>query len=142
MLLTMPASEIWFTYKKSCFFISGIIIGFGVQIGLWRYIKYLGSVNIHKTLPATSGAFSGTVMIACCSHYLMDILPILGLAGLSIFLTQYQNSLLAIGFTINILGIAYMLYIIQKNRNKVKVKLMKKSIKRSKKSKEPLFFIH
>ncbi len=114
MILTMPVNEIWFIYKKSWFFISGIVIGFGVQIGLWRYIKNLGSANIHKTLPATSGAFSGTAMIACCSHHLIDVLPILGLAGISIFLTQYQNILLAIGFTINLFGIAYMLYIIQK----------------------------
>ena len=68
-------------------------------------------------MPGVSGATSGTAMIACCAHHLADVLPILGLSGASIFLTQYQKPFLALGLSINLFGIAYILYILQKQKS-------------------------
>lgn len=117
MFLTMPsASEVWYNFSQFWYLIGGIIIGFGVQIGLWVYLK-----NYHKishpsgALPGASGAMSGGAMVACCAHHLAEVLPILGLSGAAIFLAQYQRLFLVIGLSINLLGIAYMLSLLNKS---------------------------
>lgn len=117
MFLTMTPREVWYNFSEFWYLIAGIIIGFGVQIGLWVFIKN-GAVH-HRhgaALPGASGAVSGTAMVACCAHHLADILPILGLSGTAIFLTQYQRPFLVIGLSINLLGIAYMFHILGKQR--------------------------
>lgn len=68
-------------------------------------------------MPGVSGATSGTAMIACCAHHLADVLPVLGLSGASIVLTQYQKPFLVLGLSINLFGIAYMMYILRKQKN-------------------------
>lgn len=115
MYLSMSAKEAWFIFTSSWYLILGIIIGFGIQIGLWKHLKNSGLKNMSKTIPGASGAFSGTAMVTCCSHHLIDILPILGLTGISLFLTQYQRLFLAIGFSINLFGIAIILHLIKKS---------------------------
>lgn len=114
MLFTMPPGEVWLNFIGLWYLIVGIIIGFGIQIGLWVYIKNCGSHG-HGTMPGASGAMSGTAMVACCVHHLADVLPILGASGAAIFLTQYQRPFLILGLSINILGIAYMVYLLQKH---------------------------
>jgi len=47
-------------------------------------------------------------MVACCAHHLADVLPFLGLAGVSIFLVRYQIPILLLSLAINIIGIAMM----------------------------------
>lgn len=118
MFLTMPsASEVWYKFSQFWYLISGIIIGFGSQIGLWVYIKnYHQAHHPSGALPGASGAFSGGAMVACCAHHLVDILPILGLSAATIFLAQYQKPFLIIGLSINLLGIAYMLSLLDKHK--------------------------
>jgi hypothetical protein len=52
-------------------------------------------------------------MIACCSHHLVDILPIIGLSVASAFLVRYQISFILIGVFSNLIAIQTMLGIIQ-----------------------------
>ncbi len=54
-------------------------------------------------------------MVACCAHHLTEVLPILGLAGLSLFLTRYQIWFLGVGIASNFFGIIYLLYQIKKH---------------------------
>jgi hypothetical protein len=154
MFLTMTPREAWFNFSEFWYLITGIIIGFGVQIGLWVYVKNCGTdgygtvpgasgamsgtamVTQHQTkfgaglrnkvslqekhsavLPSSSGVVSGTAMLACCAHHLVDVLPILGISGAAIFLTQYQRLFLVLGLSINLLGIAYMVHLLQKHKN-------------------------
>lgn len=121
MLLTMSPREVWFNFNEFWYLIVGIVIGFGVQIGLWIFVKNGAGHHHGGTLPGTSGAMSGTAMLACCAHHLADVLPILGLSGAALFLVQYQRPFLVIGLSVNLLGIAYMLNLIGKHK-----KLMKK----------------
>ena len=111
MFLTMPsASEVWYNFSQFWYLIVSIVIGFGIQIGLWVYLKnYHAYHRSSGILPGASGAMSGGAMLACCAHHLAEVLPILGLSGAAIFLTNYQRPFLVIGLSINILGIAYML---------------------------------
>ena len=54
-------------------------------------------------------------MVACCAHHLTDLLPFLGLAGLAIFLADYQLLFIIVGVLSNIVGITIMLENIQRH---------------------------
>ena len=62
--------------------------GFGTQIGLYASIKHTAAIS--GTVVGTGG-FSAGSMIACCSHFLLNIIPIVGLSGLAVFLVKYQS---------------------------------------------------
>jgi hypothetical protein len=80
--------------------------GFGTQIGLYFSIKH--TAEITGTVAGT-GAISGGSMIMCCSHFLLNMLPIAGLSGLAVFLVEYQRWFLGIGILSNIVGVGLML---------------------------------
>jgi len=85
-------------------------IGFGTQIGLYTSIKYNATI---KAGAATSGTISGGSMVACCSHYLLSIIPIIGITGLSAFtsfLMTYQKAFFSIGLVSSAVGIAFMFH--------------------------------
>src|SRR3989344_5369216 len=93
-----------------------LVIGFGTQIGLWNSIRHDALVN---GTAAGSGAVSGGAMIACCSHFLINIIPIAGASGIAVFLTAYQKWFLGFGILVNVLGIGLML---KHKRNMGKIK--------------------
>jgi len=57
---------------------------------------------------ATSGTASTAAMVSCCTHYLANIAPIIGAAGLVTFATQYQVELFWVGLAFNAAGIVYI----------------------------------
>lgn len=85
-----------------------LAVGFGIQVGLYTKLKATIRERSKRTL-AAGGTSAGTAMLACCVHHATDVLPFLGLSGLSIFLTQFQKPILLISLGINILGIYVML---------------------------------
>lgn len=89
-----------------------LILGFGVQMGLFWYIRS-GSHLVGSSTVATGAGTSTVAMVACCAHHLADFLPILGLSGAAIFLTEYQEYFFLLGIISNLLGIAMMIYIIR-----------------------------
>jgi len=60
-----------------------------------------------KTVAAT-GTTSALAMISCCAHYLANIVPILGIAGVLSIVAQYQIKIFWIGLFSNILGIVFI----------------------------------
>ncbi len=54
-------------------------------------------------------------MAACCAHHLSDVLPFLGIAGLSAFLVNYQLFFIIVGVMANVVGITIMLETIQRH---------------------------
>jgi len=90
-----------------------LVIGFGIQIGIFTSIKH--TAQITGTVAGT-GTISGGSMIACCSHFLLQVIPFAGASGLAIFLTKYQAAFLGIGILSNIVGISLML----KHKEKMK----------------------
>ncbi|MEM7827113.1 MAG: hypothetical protein QXD72_00155, partial [Candidatus Aenigmatarchaeota archaeon] len=91
-----------------------LVIGFGVQVGLFIYIR-----NFMKMSTGTTGACGGismTSMVACCVHHVTDVIPILGVSAVGVFLLQYQPVLLAVGIVSNIVGIISMINLAKKNR--------------------------
>lgn len=91
------------------YFIASLAIGFGIQIGLYAYLKELikGGQGNGKVLGVT-GATSTVAMISCCAHYLANLLPVLGVTGLITFVAQYQVKLFWVGLLFNVGGIVYM----------------------------------
>src|SRR3989338_6790811 len=72
------------------YFIISLTVGFGIQITLYQYIKSL----VHSgqgmgKIVGVSGTTSTAAMISCCAHYLVNLVPILGVTGLVTFVAQY-----------------------------------------------------
>jgi len=98
------------------FLVFPLAIGFGTQIGLYASIRHTAVMT--GTVAGTGGISAGS-MIACCSHFLLQMIPFLGMSGLALFLTKYQTTFLSIGILSNMVGIIIML------RHKKHMKLMK-----------------
>ena len=91
------------------YFIVSLAVGFGIQIGLYTYLKNLikSGQGSGKILGVT-GTTSTAAMISCCTHYFANLLPILGVAGIVTFVAQYQTRLFWVGLFFNFLGILYI----------------------------------
>lgn len=94
-----------------------LLIGFGLQVGLYLYVRE----NLRASGASTSAVAAGTgtstlSMIACCAHHFTDILPFIGLTVAAAFFAKYQILFLIVGLCSNLVGITIMLEVIQKNR--------------------------
>jgi len=91
------------------YFIVSLAIGFGIQIGLYTHLRNLikGGQGSGAVLGVT-GTTSTAAMISCCTHYLANLLPILGIAGVVTFVVQYQIQLFWVGLMFNVGGILYI----------------------------------
>lgn len=102
------------------YFVLAITAGFGTQVGLFTYIRtdILTRGQTGSTV-AVTGAGTGTStvsMLACCAHHLTDVLPLVGLSGAAIFLTDYRVPFMVLGIATNVVGIVVMLRLIRKLR--------------------------
>ena len=95
-------------FFKFWYFALTLAIAFGIQVGFYSYLKNSVKQNVSPRVVATSGATSTVAMISCCTHYLVNVLPILGVTGLITFVGQYQVRFFWIGLVFNFAGIAYM----------------------------------
>lgn len=96
----------FFTYW---YFVISLAIGFGIQIGLYTNLRQkIRHQNLSGKIVTVSGTTSTVAMISCCSHYLVNLLPIIGAIGLVTFAAQYQIQLFWVGIIANLLGIGYM----------------------------------
>ncbi len=95
------------------YFIFPLAIGFGIQIGLYSSIKHNAVIN---GVAGGTGGVAGGSMVACCSHFLLNLIPIVGISGLAMILMSYQKWFLGIGIIANIFGIIFML----NHKNKMK----------------------
>ena len=95
-------------FSSFWYFIIILAAGFGIQVGLYAYLRNAIKNQSGKMLVA-SGTTSTGAMISCCSHYLVNLLPVLGITGVITLVAQYQVQIFWIGIAFNILGISYML---------------------------------
>lgn len=95
-------------FRQFWYYVVTLAIGFGIQIGLYSYLKNSISQHVSPKVVATSGVTSAAAMISCCAHYLVNILPILGTIGIITFISQYQIQLFWVGLIFNFAGIVYM----------------------------------
>ena len=92
------------------YFVVSLAVGFGIQIALYQYIKSLvhSGKGMGKVV-GVSGTTSTAAMISCCAHYLVNLVPILGVTGLATFTAQYQVKLFCVGIFFNVAGVVYMI---------------------------------
>jgi Cu+-exporting ATPase len=96
-------------FEKFWYFIVTLALGFGIQVGLYTYLKNLvGKHGASSKVVAVSGTTSTAAMISCCAHYLVNILPILGVTGFLTVVAQYQVELFWLGLIFNAAGILYV----------------------------------
>ena len=97
-------------FSQFWYFIVSLAIGFGIQIGLYAYLKsIIHKRNVAGGVLAISGTTSTVAMLSCCAHYLANLLPILGAVGIVTFVAQYQIELFWVGILFNIGGILYIM---------------------------------
>ncbi|MBI2019208.1 hypothetical protein HYS95_00885 [Candidatus Daviesbacteria bacterium] len=96
-------------FSKFWYYITGLALGFAIQFGLYTHLKNLikERAQTGHVLTAT-GTTSTAAMISCCAHYLTNILPLLGVAGIITFISQYQVKFFWLGLLFNFLGILYL----------------------------------
>ena len=61
-------------FVKLWYWMIPLVVGFGVQIGMFFYVKS----EMHKKATGTAAASTGasaTSMVACCAHHIADIAP-------------------------------------------------------------------
>ncbi len=100
--------------------VSAIAGGFGVQMGLYSYLRLVVHHGVRLAAPtAATGAGTGTssvAMVACCLHHVTDVLPVLGLSGAAIFLNQYRVPFMVVGLVVNAVGVAIMVRVVLQGR--------------------------
>lgn len=89
-------------------FIVTLAIGFGIQVGLFVYLRRAVRAAASAKVVAATGTTSGAAMVSCCTHYLVNLAPALGATGLISFVGEYQTELFWFGIAANLAGIAYI----------------------------------
>lgn len=96
-------------FQSYWYFVISLAIGFGIQFGLYSYLKNaISHTNMSGKILAVSGTTSTAAMISCCAHYLVNLLPILGAVGIVTVISQYQVQLFWVGLAFNLIGIIYI----------------------------------
>jgi hypothetical protein len=102
------------------YYVAAVALGFGTQIGLYTYVRGLyragPGMRSSTVVAATGTGTSTTSMIACCLHHVADVLPVVGLSGAAVFLSNYKIPLIVVGLMTNAVGIALMTRIIVHHR--------------------------
>lgn len=99
----------WGEFVGFWYFIVALAVGFGVQVGLFFYLKdYIHSGRSSGKVLAVSATTSTSAMLSCCAHYAVNIVPLLGVTGLVTLVSQYQIHFFWVGLLFNTLGIAYI----------------------------------
>ncbi len=81
-----------------------LAIGFGVQVGMFVYLREIAK-RASKKIMAVTGGTSTASMISCCVHYLANILPLISASGVAVFVEQYQAQFFWVGLLFNAFGI-------------------------------------
>lgn len=96
-------------FSKFWYYVLPLTLGFGVQIGLYVHLRQrLAHHHTGGKMIIASGATSTGAMLACCTHYLANILPFIGAAGLVTLAAQYQVELFWVGLAFNLAGIIFI----------------------------------
>lgn len=83
--------------------------GFGLQVALYTRLRQVARrARESGAVMAASGTTSTAAMISCCAHYLANVAPVIGAAGVVTFATQYQVEFFWIGLAFNAAGIAFI----------------------------------
>jgi len=90
-------------------FVVALAVGFGVQIALYVRLRSLvRHADGSSAAVAVSGGTSAAAMVSCCTHYLANVIPVLGATGALALVAQYQTEFFWLGLAFNAAGIVYV----------------------------------
>lgn len=96
-------------FEKFRYFIVALALGFGIQAGLYGQLRILaGRHGASGKVMLASGATSAVSMASCCAHYLVNVLPIMGVTGFLTVVAEYQIEVFWLGLAFNAAGIFYI----------------------------------
>jgi hypothetical protein len=77
------ADYAWHTFLALWYWMVPLVAGFSLQVALFGYSRSLARAGVspHAKGVVVSGSTSALSMVACCTHHLTDVLPLVGLAG-------------------------------------------------------------
>ena len=83
-------------------------LGFGLQIGLYSLLRQRVKDAASAKMAASATGTSAIGMVACCAHHIGDLLPLVGLSGVFLFLTEYQAWFIGLGLLSNLMSTLYI----------------------------------
>ena len=104
-------------FSSFWYYTVSLAVGFGIQLGLYTHLKRAihrqdgsGKALQHGSgqALAVSGTTSTAAMLSCCAHYLINILPIIGITGFVALISQYQIQFFWVGLVSSLAGILYI----------------------------------
>ncbi len=104
-----------FQISQYWYFLAILAAGLGAQVGLYRLMRDCGKGGSGAVV--VSGATSTASMLACCSHYLANLLPFWLAGGAAAALGNYQVEFFFLGIAINVIGFVYLLDKYRKMKN-------------------------
>ncbi len=106
---------------EDAWIVGPILLGFGVQMGLYTYLKTVAQAAARGTgaLAGAGGGTSTAAMVACCAHHVTDVLPLLGLSAAATFLAEYRIPFMVVGLVTNLIGIGVIGYLILRQRRQL-----------------------
>lgn len=105
-------------FIEDAWLVGPIVAGFGIQIGLYAYLRMVVHAAAQGTgaLASAGGGTSTAAMVACCAHHVTDVLPLLGLSAAAAFLAEYRIPFMLVGLTTNLIGIGVIGFLILRAR--------------------------
>ncbi len=96
-------------FAKYWYFTVTLAAGFGIQAGLYSYLRRLTRHDeAARKVAVVSGGTSTAAMISCCTHYLANVIPVLSATGLIGLVAHYQIELFWLGLAFNLVGVLYI----------------------------------
>jgi hypothetical protein len=101
--------------------IVALAAGFGIQAALFTFLRrqlQRAHMRAAKSSMAAAGGMSTAAMAACCAHYLVPLLPALGLPFLSAAvagIAEYQSLFFLLGVLSNLFGSGLMLRLMNRH---------------------------
>jgi len=121
LTLTSDWNNAKMQFEEYRWWIIALSVGLGIQAFLFSFLrKQLRHKHMRaaKSSLAASGGMSTAAMAACCAHYLVPLLPALGLPFLSAAvagIAEYQSVFFLLGILSNVFGIGFMLRLMNRN---------------------------
>jgi copper chaperone CopZ len=106
---------------EDAWIVGPILAGFGVQVGLYTYLKTVIQAAARGTgaLAGAGGGTSTVAMVACCAHHVTDVLPLVGLSAAATFLAEYRIPFMLVGLGTNLIGIGVIVMLILRTRRRL-----------------------
>lgn len=94
-------------FLEKWYFILLLLLGFGVQVGLYYAIHK--KAKVAPKIVYSSGTVSAGSMIACCMHNFIPLVPVIGFSSVATFFSRYQDYIFSLSILFSFVGIGLMI---------------------------------